>query len=469
MALKWPWSNQGIASASRNVPQNMQQYFSGNNPGAYGSDDWRSQMNQSQVWGDTNQPSIDYSNYEDLIQNPENTPNALQNLEMFSPVGDPDRLSGGYDEADSIKYMRRKDEPYFAENFTARDLLDPSTTMGGYLKHPSGPEWGSQEDKDKYLRSQSQGTKKGFDFSKLANLLPGGILRGIMSNFRDSPQEAFNREYFPTADRGGSKRVNYNPASNVFGNKNVSYAFGPGLEVGAQKRINTLQKTLAKMEAGKSWTQLKEDDLQAWEAKRDRLRAKQTAFKNQLAAYNKNLQIDIGRDPQPSGAGTTGGAVTTRVPQHHGDVSRSRGDHQAPAFRTAPKSWDVSSGMGPGGRHYAYGGRAGYQGGELVGQETDFIEGPQGGEEFQETVVEGQEQPSREQLEALAMEIFQLPLEELDEQQLLVVYQAAMQGQPMEEDFQENIQFADQGQPMEEDIQEEDIQFAANGGLASLL
>ena len=57
------------------------------------------------------------------------------------------------------------------------------------------------------------------------------------------------------------------------------------------------------------------------------------------------------------------------------------------------------------------GGRIGYQNGELVEQQTDFIEGPQGGEEFQETVVEGQEQPSREQLEALAMEIFQLPLE----------------------------------------------------------
>ena len=50
------------------------------------------------------------------------------------------------------------------------------------------------------------------------------------------------------------------------------------------------------------------------------------------------------------------------------------------------------------------------------------------------------------------MEIFQLPLEELDEQQLLVVYQEAKQGQPMEEA-----------------VQEEDVQFAAQGGLAGLL
>jgi len=97
----------------------------------------------------------------------------------------------------------------------------------------------------------------------------------------------------------------------------------------------------------------------------------------------------------------------------------------------------------------AAGGRAGYLFGDRVEQQTDLIEGPQGGNEFQETVVEGQEQPSQEQLEALAMEIFQLPLEELDEQQLLVVYQEAMQGQPMEEV-----------------VQEEDVQFAARGGRA---
>ena len=106
---------------------------------------------------------------------------------------------------------------------------------------------------------------------------------------------------------------------------------------------------------------------------------------------------------------------------------------------------------GPSGRK-AYGGRIGYQGGELVEQETDLIQGPQGTNEFQETVVEGQAQPSREQLEALAMEIFQLPLEELDDQQLLVVYQEAMQAQPMDEA-----------------VQEEDVQFAAQGGLAGLL
>ena len=52
----WNWfgnNNQGIASASMNVPQNMRPYFSGTNPGAYGSGDWRSNMNQLYNWGDS--------------------------------------------------------------------------------------------------------------------------------------------------------------------------------------------------------------------------------------------------------------------------------------------------------------------------------------------------------------------------------------------------------------------------------
>ena len=63
-------------------------------------------------------------------------------------------------------------------------------------------------------------------------------------------------------------------------------------------------------------------------------------------------------------------------------------------------------------------------------------------------------------MEALAMEIFQLRLEELDEEQLMVVYQAAMEQQPKEVAMQEeDVQFAPQmGQP----------QMAAQGGRIGL-
>jgi hypothetical protein len=60
---------------------------------------------------------------------------------------------------------------------------------------------------------------------------------------------------------------------------------------------------------------------------------------------------------------------------------------------------------------------------------------------MEENVEEVTGEPTREQMEALAMEIFQLRLEELDEEQLMVVYQAAMEQQPKEEMMQEDIEF----------------------------
>ena len=93
----------------------------------------------------------------------------------------------------------------------------------------------------------------------------------------------------------------------------------------------------------------------------------------------------------------------------------------------------------------AQGGRAGYANGELVTDESMMAATPTG--MMEENVEEVQGEPTREELEILAMEIFQLPLEELDEQQLMIVYKAAMQEQPAEEA-----------------VQEEDVQFAARGG-----
>ena len=106
----------------------------------------------------------------------------------------------------------------------------------------------------------------------------------------------------------------------------------------------------------------------------------------------------------------------------------------------------------------AHGGRMGYQGGELVEDASMIEETPEG--MMAENVEEVQGEPTREQLEALAMEIFQLRLEELDEEQLMVVYQAAMEQQPeamamQEEDIQFNPQMA---QP----------QMAAEGGIMNL-
>ena len=98
--------------------------------------------------------------------------------------------------------------------------------------------------------------------------------------------------------------------------------------------------------------------------------------------------------------------------------------------------------------------RGGYQGGELVEDASMIEETPTG--MMEENVEEVQGEPTREQMEALAMEIFQLRLEELDEEQLMIVYQAAMEQQPEEVAMQEeDIQFNPQMAAP---------QMAANGG-----
>ena len=112
----------------------------------------------------------------------------------------------------------------------------------------------------------------------------------------------------------------------------------------------------------------------------------------------------------------------------------------------------------------AQGGRIGYENGELVTDESMVEATPAG--MMEENVEEVQGEPTREQMEVLSMEIFQLRLEELDEEQLMVVYQAAMEQQPEEMAMQEEIEFNPQmaqGQP-----QMDPRQMAAEGGIMDL-
>ena len=110
----------------------------------------------------------------------------------------------------------------------------------------------------------------------------------------------------------------------------------------------------------------------------------------------------------------------------------------------------------------AYGGRMGYENGELVEDESMVEATPAG--MMEENVEEVQGEPTREQMEALSMEIFQLRLEELDEEQLMVVYQAAMEQQPQEEMMQEEIEF----NPQMAEGQMGPRQMAAEGGIMDL-
>jgi|TARA_R110002012_G_scaffold121654_1_gene271290 hypothetical protein len=112
----------------------------------------------------------------------------------------------------------------------------------------------------------------------------------------------------------------------------------------------------------------------------------------------------------------------------------------------------------------AQGGRIGYENGELVTDESMVEATPAG--MMEENVEEVQGEPTREQMELLAKEIFNLRLEELDEEQLMVVYQTAMEQQPEEMAMQEEIEFNPQmaqGQP-----QMDPRQMAAEGGIMNL-
>ena len=101
--------------------------------------------------------------------------------------------------------------------------------------------------------------------------------------------------------------------------------------------------------------------------------------------------------------------------------------------------------------------RGGYQGGELVEDASMIEETPTG--MMEANVEEVQGEPTREQLEEIAMKIFQLRLEELDEEQLMIVYQAAMEQQPEAMAMQEeDVQFAPQTAPA----------MAAEGGIMNL-
>ena len=253
----------------------------------------------------------------------------------------------------------------------------------------------------------------------------------------------------------------YNPVSGGLLNTLTGGRFGEptnyGLQRAYDKRMSTIEKTL-----GNKYD-LSDDEIDAVYAGTykgnkktalfQRLRDLQAAKDAEAAMLNK---VKTGEGGTTTGGTTTGGTgdgpstpSTSYTPPAQPGTT---GSWTPGGTYTAPSNTSGGYQQKQGSHHFNQGGRAGYAFGEEVEQETDFIQGPQGGEEFQETVVEGQEQPSREQLEALAMEIFNLPVDELDEQQLLVVYQEAMQGQPMEEA-----------------VQEDEVQFAAQGGLAGLL
>ena len=137
----------------------------------------------------------------------------------------------------------------------------------------------------------------------------------------------------------------------------------------------------------------------------------------------------------PISQGGTGTSTST----YSGPETKSFNPSQfARAGRRATRPGGFTDpGQGSYGPWKAEGGRVGYREGELVEDESMMAETPTG--MMEENIEEVQGEPTREQMEALAMEIFQLRLEELDEEQLMIVYQTAMEQAPQEEVVEEGI------------------------------
>ena len=403
--MAWPWNKQGIPSSSMNVTAEQRPYFSGTNPGY-----------QDRIM---NQPPVNYQDYDEQAAADLGSMGINQdinNAPRFNWRGNPmvDAYESQEGDLSGVnEYPGMQQAPYQDRIMNTRLMnLNRDGIMG---------------------TDQAQNTGM---FSNMLSQLkklptPINIMRSAVRNPLNPNSPNFNPMLQGQLDVYG----NYvdETGEDPLQGQNLVSAFGTN-DVTAQ-----LRKRLQKLRMYDYKSKIKErKEAQILEA-----------IKAQTAAENAGYK------------GTPGGNVGSGVFAKMDQSGKTYGPYgggdnpgmaQGSAQRGSNRSGFTDPGKGSYGPWKADGGRIGYQDGELVEQETDFIQGPQGGEEFQETVVEGQEQPSREQLEALAMEIFQLPLEELDDQQLLVVYQEAMQGQPMEEA-----------------VQEDEVQYAAQGGLAGLL
>ena len=78
--------------------------------------------------------------------------------------------------------------------------------------------------------------------------------------------------------------------------------------------------------------------------------------------------------------------------------------------------------MGPGGRHYAEGGRIGYQGGELVDEDIN-VQGP--GFDVNENIEMASAQDPMDALNDMAMQIFGKPLHELTPEEKQILFDMA--------------------------------------------
>lgn len=252
--------------------------------------------------------------YQDLIMNPENMPNRLQNLEMFPPVDNiPGRFDAFYDstsnqEIPGFNFVDAPIETSFFKRMTDPNFMpyrnNPRTGIIDNLILSRGNPEASLINTAKNKISDVVGAGKS-GLQSLAQFLPfgeksitGSLLRGISSLLpeRDYRQSALEDFYGSVQDGTiqGGLMAGYNPVSGGLFGQPVQYGLGPAID----KRIARIQKTLKKKDSEtlrqrvKALEELKKQEAAALEA----ARAKQAA---ELESQRR------GRRPTaPSGGGT---------------------------------------------------------------------------------------------------------------------------------------------------------------------
>jgi hypothetical protein len=265
---------------------------------------------------------------------------------------------------DTQKYFRLKGEPIKAENWSPKDIFDMNTTLGGYKKWPKGDQWNN---KDKYLKSEEylqslepslsgiNTDKKGFNFS---NLFPGkAIYEGLAGLLPDmDPRQVALRDFYGYDDIGrvpqGELMAGYNPVSGGFLHTLTGGKFGDptnyGLQRSYDKRINTINKTLAKWEADeeKYADKLKNTSLYARKKALEEAKAAELAVLNKVKADQAALALKekqkedrktggegyksvghYGKKPGTTGSWTPGGSYKSSSPKGYSSRSHSGGDY----------------------------------------------------------------------------------------------------------------------------------------------
>ena len=355
--------------------------------------DWRYNMNPKNAWG----------NYG--INNLGNAP--FPGLQRFSSPNMRD-VSGEVGEYDNTSGF----------NLNNMDLNNPDAAIGPIINFKDAPVElnetlkGLRRNNPRYglidqLRNQGGDETTGFN---LPNFGLTGILQGLKDQFkyRGATEEAWdpNTGEFISAedqDRQNALGGYYSDAAR-----------------NQRRQRARVVNMLTRKAAGKSFSQENLDRLQ------------------DLGYGEKITDTVIEGVTRPGEGGSTYTGPETRS-FDPGIAART----QHPTERARTQGGYTDPGKDSYGPWKAEGGRIGYANGEFV-EDASMMEATPAGM-MEENIEEVQGEPSREQLEAIALEIFRLPLEQLNEEQLNVVYQAAMEQEPSEEE----VQFAAQEAPAE--------------------